>query len=248
MFRATIALVGTALYILILGPVTILITKMFKTYHFLYTVGRGGARWALFLAGGTLDVYGREKIRADKNYIFMPNHESNVDPIASFLSIPQDVKAIGKKEFFHTPILGTGCKLVRFVPVDRNDHNSAVESIEQVIRQLMEGDSFLIYPEGTRTKTGTMGDFRKGGFIAAIRSNVPIVPMSINGCYEMMRKGEFKIRPGHITVIIHDPIEVSGYSLEDRDALIRRVRAQIASGIEHSHPPDGSLESNQTQE
>lgn len=231
MIRATIALLGVALYILFFAPLTIVITKIFKTHHFLYNVGRWGARWVLFLAGGTLTVHGREKIRNDRNYIFMPNHESNVDPIASFLAIPHDVKVIGKKEFFKVPFLSTACKMERFIPVDRKDHESAVQSIEQAIRQLKTGDSFLIYPEGTRTKTGRMGEFRKGGFIAAIRSQVPIVPVTLNGCYQMMRKGEFTLRPGHITVIMHDPIDVSGYTLEERDALIEKVRAVIASGL-----------------
>jgi 1-acyl-sn-glycerol-3-phosphate acyltransferase len=232
MIRATIALLGTALYILLAGPPTILITRLFGTHHFLYSVARWGARWALFLAGGELTVVGREKIRLDRNYIFMPNHESNIDPIGVFLSISHDVRVIGKKEFFKVPLLSTACRLERFVAVDRRNHDSAVQSIEQAIRQLREGDSFLIYPEGTRTKTGTMGEFRKGGFIAAIRSKVPIVPMSLSGCYEMMRKGEFKIRPGRVKVIIHDPIDVSHYTLEDRDSLMERVRQVISSGID----------------
>lgn len=234
MIRATIVLLGTALYILVAGPPTILITKLFKTHHFLYNVGRAGARWALFLSGGRLTILGREKVVPGRNYIFMPNHESNVDPIASFLSIPRDVKVIGKKEFFRTPLLSTACRLERFIPVDRGNHESAVQSIEQAIRQLREGDSFLIYPEGTRTRTGEMGEFRKGGFIAAIRSEVPIIPMTINGCYAMMRKGEFKIRPGNIIVTLHDPIDVSQYTLENRDALIERVRSIIASERETS--------------
>jgi 1-acyl-sn-glycerol-3-phosphate acyltransferase len=232
MIRATITLLGVALYILLAGPLTILVTKIFKTHHFLYNVGRAGARLALFLAGGKLTVYGREKIRERQNYIFMPNHQSNVDPVGAFIAIPRDVKAIAKKEFFKTPLLATACRLERFIPVDRKNHASAVESIEQAIRQLQAGDSFLIYPEGTRTKTGEMGDFRKGAFVAAIRSKVPVVPVTLDGCYEMMRKGEFKIRPGHVKVTFHDPIDVTAYSLEDRDELIERVRAAIVSGLE----------------
>lgn len=231
MIRATIAVLGVGLYILLVGPLAILVTWVFKTHHFLYNVGRTGARLALFLAGGTLTIYGRGKIPNDQNYIFMPNHQSNVDPVAVFLAIPRDVKAIAKKEFFRTPLLGLACRVERFIPVDRKNHASAVESIEQAIRQLQAGDSFLIYPEGTRTKTGMMGEFRKGGFIAAIRSGVPVVPMTLDGCYEMMRKGEFKIRPGHIKLTFHDPIDVSGYSLDDRDELMERVRAAIASGL-----------------
>jgi 1-acyl-sn-glycerol-3-phosphate acyltransferase len=235
MIRATIALLGVALYIVLAGPLTILITRVFKTHHFLYNVGRGGARLALFLAGGTLTVYGKEKIREGQNYIFMPNHQSNVDPVAAFLAIPRDVKAIAKKEFFRTPLLATACRLERFIPVDRKNHASAVESIEQAIRQLRAGDSFLIYPEGTRTKTGEMGEFRKGAFIAAIRSGVPVVPVTLEGCYEMMRKGEFKIRPGHVKVTFQDPIDVSSYALDERDDLIERVRSAIASGLDRKY-------------
>jgi len=234
MIRATIAVLGVAIYILLAGPLVILITRLCKTHHFLYNVARAGARWALFLAGGHLTILGREKIRPDQNYIFMPNHQSNVDPVAAFLSIPRDMKAIAKKEFFKVPLLGMACRMERFIPVDRRNHESAVQSVEQAVRQLRAGDSFLIYPEGTRTKTGMMGEFRKGAFIAAIRSKVPVVPVTLEGCYDMMRKGEFKIRPGRIKVVFHDPIDVSNYSLDDRDALIERVRSSIASGLEQN--------------
>ncbi len=240
MIRATITLLGVALYILIVGPFTLAITKLFKADHFLYSVGRGGARLGLFLAGGHLTILGREKIREGRNYIFMPNHTSNIDPMAIFLSIPRDVKAIAKKEFFKVPLLSSACRMERFVAVNRQDHDSAVQSIEQTIRQLQSGDSFLIYPEGTRTKTGGLGNFRKGGFIAAIRAKVPVVPMSVNGCYEMMRKGEFKIQPGRISVIFHDPIEVSDYTLDDRDRLMEKVRGAMVSGLDSI--PDEALE------
>lgn len=235
MIRATIVLLGIVLYVLLVGPITLLITRVFHTHHFLYNVARVGTRWALFLTGSKMKIRGREKIRLDRNYIYMPNHQGNADPVAAFISIPHDVKAIAKKEFFKTPILSAACRLERFIPVDRKNHESAVRSVEQSIRQLLAGDSFLIYPEGTRTKTGVMGGFRKGGFIAAIRANVPIVPVTIDGCYDIMKKGEFKIRPGRITVTFHEPIEVSDYTLEDRDRLLEEVRAAIISGLEFPH-------------
>lgn len=230
MLRALVAVIGVGLYILLTGPLTIVITWIFGTDHFLYNVGRGGARLALLLSGGSMKVIGQEKLRAHQNYIFMPNHESNVDPVAVFLSIPRDVKAIAKKEFFRVPLLNLACRLEKFISVDRQNHESAVQSVEQAVRQLQGGDSFLIYPEGTRTRTGRMGEFRKGGFIAAIRSQVPIVPMTVEGCYDMMRKGEFKIRPGNITVTFHDPIDVSHLTVEDRDVLIQQVRRAIVAG------------------
>jgi 1-acyl-sn-glycerol-3-phosphate acyltransferase len=239
MIRATVALVGVALYILVTGPFALLITWMFGTDHFLYNVGRGGAYLALFLSGGRMTVLGKEKLKPGRNYIFMPNHQSNVDPVAVFLAIPYDVKAIAKKEFFRVPLLSTACRMEHFIPVDRANHGSAVQSVEQAIRQLCSGDSFLIYPEGTRTRTGVLGGFRKGGFIAAIRSKVPIVPMTVDGCYDMMRKGEFKIRPGNITVTFHDPIDVSDLGLDDRDDLIRRVMSDISSALKSEPQPNG---------
>lgn len=232
MIRATIVLMGVAFYLLLLGPITILITSIFHTHHFLYSIGRAGARWALFLTGSKLTIRGLEKLHMDRNYIFMPNHQGNADPVAAFISIPHEVKAIAKKEFFKTPILSTACRLERFIPVDRKNHESAVQSVEQAIRQLRAGDSFLIYPEGTRTKTGVMGKFRKGGFVAAIRSKVSVVPVTIDGCYDIMKKGQFKIRPGQITVTFHDPIDVSSYTLEERDRLLGKVRTAIVSGLQ----------------
>ncbi len=234
MIRSVIVVLAVGIYILICAPIAIGITWLFGTHHFLYNVGRTGARLALFLAGGRLTVVGKEKLQGHHNYVFMPNHTSNIDPIVAFLSIPHDVKAIAKKEFFRIPLLSTACRMERFIAVDRKHHESAVRSIETAIQQLMAGDSFLIYPEGTRSKTGQLGEFRKGGFIAAIRSGVPIVPITLNGCHEIMPKGSARIRPGRITAIIHDPVEADEYPLDQRDDLIEKVRAIIISGLDPS--------------
>ncbi|MDD5541860.1 MAG: lysophospholipid acyltransferase family protein [Acidobacteriia bacterium] len=243
MFRALVTLIGVGLYILLTGPFSLLITWIFGTDHFLYSVARVGARLALRLSGGTLSIEGQENLQPRQNYIFMPNHESNVDPVAVFLAIPHDVKAIAKKEFFRVPLLNMACRLEHFISVDRQNHESAVESVEQAVKQLEAGDSFLIYPEGTRTRTGALGAFRKGGFIAAIRSKVPIVPMTVEGCYEMMRKGEFKIVPGKITVTFHKPIDPSHLTLEDRDTLILKVRNAIVAGLKEDMASNGAVSS-----
>ena len=106
--------------------------------------------------------------------------------------------------------------------------------MKQVGRQLINKESFLIYPEGTRTRTGRMGPFKKGPFVLAIESKVPILPISVSGSYSIMPPHQFKITPGKITICFHPPISTMGMSLGDRESLTDRVWKTIASGLKKS--------------
>jgi 1-acyl-sn-glycerol-3-phosphate acyltransferase len=106
--------------------------------------------------------------------------------------------------------------------------------MKQTIRQLINKESFLIYPEGTRTRTGKMGPFKKGPFVLAIESEVPIIPISVSGSYHIMPPHQFKITPGTISISFHPPINTQGLSLGDRESLSNLVWKVIASGLAES--------------
>ena len=114
-----------------------------------------------------------------------------------------------------------------FIPVDRRHKEAALRSIDAGAASLRAGNSFLIFPEGTRSRTDELLPFKKGGFIMAIQAQAPIVPVAVQGGRAAMRKGSAIVRPVHVSVRIGEPIQTAGLTLDDRDALIARVRDRI---------------------
>ena len=125
------------------------------------------------------------------------------------------------------PILGKVMVAGGFVPVEREKKEASMASIDMAADSIRAGNSFLIFPEGTRSPTSALLPFKKGGFIMAIKAQAPIVPVAVSGGRESMRKGSWLVRPVLVDVRIGKPIETSGYTLDDRDQLIEIVRARI---------------------
>jgi 1-acyl-sn-glycerol-3-phosphate acyltransferase len=123
--------------------------------------------------------------------------------------------------------MGTVFDVGGFVPVDRQDRRQSFDSLEQGAASLRAGNSFLIFPEGTRSRSGDLLPFKKGGFIMAIQAQVPIVPVAVSGGRASMRKGSAIVRPVRVSIRIGQPIPTAGMTLEDRDRLIARVRADV---------------------
>ncbi len=141
--------------------------------------------------------------------IFAANHVSYVDPLAFVPRIPRRVSVALKKELYRIPILGYGMLLAKFVSVDRESREGAVDSLKTSVRYLKEGLSFAVYPEGTRSPDGRLRPFKKGAFVLAIQAGVPIVPVSISGAQKLMRKGEWAIRPGEVLIRFGSPVDAA---------------------------------------
>ena len=159
--------------------------------------------------------------KLEKRCLFLANHQSYCDPPALFVSIPRNVRLILKKELRKLPLLGLIMEMGGFVFIDRKDRVQSVSGMKQAVRQLQQGHSFLIYPEGTRTRTGELGPFKKGPFIMAIESGTPIVPISVKGSYEIMPPNRFSVKPGTVVVTFHPPIATNGLLLADRESTHR---------------------------
>jgi 1-acyl-sn-glycerol-3-phosphate acyltransferase len=162
----------------------------------------------------------------------MPNHISFLDGPLAFMLIPQPVRVILKKEVFRLPVVGPGMRFVEFVPVDRKGARGGRASIERAARLMKDkGFSFLIFPEGTRSRDGQLQRFRRGGFFLALESGAPIVPISIKGTYDMMPKGSFFIKRSYLRVTFHPAVPVEDYQAENLSKLIDRVRLIIQTGL-----------------
>jgi 1-acyl-sn-glycerol-3-phosphate acyltransferase len=224
--RSFITYLALIAYIAVVGPVGLLIAFVFRWKAGLYALGHGGVWLALTLAGIRYKVIGREHIPR-KAVVFCSNHESNVDPAVLFQTLHRRLHILYKAELHKFPIMGTVFDVGGFVAVDRLDREKAIESISLGARSLRSGNSFLIFPEGTRSRSGQLLPFKKGGFIMAIEAQVPVVPVAVSGGRAAMRKGSAVVRPVMVTVRIGQPIPTAGLTLADRDDLIQRVRDEV---------------------
>lgn len=193
-------------------------------------------KWAMSLAPGILgiriSVSGRDRIDRKAPHIFMSNHLSFLDGPLLFLLIPQSVRVILKKEVFRIPVVGPGMRFVGFVPVDRKRARGGKKSIDQAASLMRErGYSYLIFPEGTRSRDGRTQAFRRGGFFLALESGAAIAPITIRGTYELMPRGSMFARRGKIDVLFHPPVPTAGYDQNTMQALVDKIRDTIVSGL-----------------
>lgn len=232
MIRAIALLTFWSVSILVVGPPLVLYAALTGNVNPLYYGACSLGRLGVLFVGVKIKTVGLEHLQPGRNYIFMSNHISNLDPPILIPIIPGRCSVLVKKELFRVPILGTGMRLSELVPVDRGDRDAAIESVQAAINVLHKGMHMVIYPEGTRSGDGRVLPFKKGPFHLAMDSGVPVVPVTILGTYESWPKTRFALRPGTATVVFHPP--VSPREFADRDELINAVRDTIASAL----PPE----------
>jgi 1-acyl-sn-glycerol-3-phosphate acyltransferase len=228
MIRTAIVAVFLTLEALILGPILLLYTAISGNPDLLFKLGVGGVYFISRVVGLQLKVEGREKVPAGA-CLFLANHTSFVDAAPIIFAIHRRVCILAKKSLFSIPITGWAFRMAGFVPVDRTNSEAAVASVKLAAERIKQGNSFLAYPEGTRSMDGRLLPFKKGVFAMAIQAGVPIVPMALAGAQKIAPKKSLRIRPGLVVVRFGDPIDASKYSMRERDALAKRVRAAIAA-------------------
>jgi len=196
-------------------------------------------RIAGLLSGVRVRIKGVEKLAPGQTYVFLSNHQGNFDGPVLLHAIPRDIRALVKKEMMQIPVLSLVMKQVRFVPIDRKDPEGARAALERGSRLLQSGLSFIAFPEGTRSRTGSLGPFKKGVFVMALRAGAPIAPITILGSRDVQPPGAFGIRPGVIDLVFHEPLATAGLGIEGRDALIEQTYSAIASAMPSGHASGG---------
>jgi len=231
MIRASIVYLFVGIFVLIMTPMAIAWALMVRDTRCFYRLGRFCIRTAGWMSRIRVRIHGQDKILPGRTYVFLSNHQGNCDAPILFHAIPRDLRALVKKEMMNLPMLSIVLRQAKFVPIDRSDPNRARASIDLGARLLREGYSFLAFPEGTRSRDGRLGAFKKGAFIMAMKARVPIIPITIANSSAIQPPGKYAIRPGVVDVIVHDPIETADYRLEDRDDVLELTRAAILSGL-----------------
>jgi 1-acyl-sn-glycerol-3-phosphate acyltransferase len=196
---------------------------------FMYRVFMWGAFMGVRLAGVRAQAVGLEKLDPARNYIFMSNHVSNIDPPLMLPLIPKRTSVMVKQELFTIPLLGKAMRMGSLVPVNRGNRDAGIAAVRDARAVVRQGINMTIYVEGGRSFDGKLLPFKKGPFYLAEECKVPVVPVTISGTYDAMPKRRFSIKPGKVSVIFHDPIEPKDFGT--RESLMEKVRSAIDSGL-----------------
>jgi 1-acyl-sn-glycerol-3-phosphate acyltransferase len=233
--RTVAAYVAITLYILVAGPLGMLVTLTTRDVRFLYWLGLQGVRLGFALTGIRYVAEGVEHIDLRRAAVYAMNHTSNLEPPVIFLllrgTFPR-FQILYKAVLRRTPIMGRIFDLAGFVPIERRDRLQSDRAIGQAVRQLREGNNFVVFPEGTRSRTGELLPFKKGAFIMAIQAEAPIVPVAIVGADDAMGRGRMVIRPATLQVKLGAPIPTAGLSVSDRDGLMSTTRERMLALLE----------------
>jgi 1-acyl-sn-glycerol-3-phosphate acyltransferase len=204
-------------------------TFLTRDIGLLYRMSMWGAKTGVKLAGVKVETVGLEKLNSSRTYIFMSNHASNLDPPLLLPLIPRRTSVMAKKELFHYPILGETMRMGALVPVDRGNREAGIAAVNAAAEVVRQGINMTIYVEGKRSFDGKLLPLKKGPFYLAMECGVPVVPVTIVGSHALMPKARFRISPGTVDVIFHDPIEPSEFG--SRESLMERVRRTINDAL-----------------
>jgi 1-acyl-sn-glycerol-3-phosphate acyltransferase len=195
-------------------------------------VFRGWARSLLLAAGIKPEISGLENIEPEKSYILIANHQSHMDIPVLTCVLPVPLRIIAKKELFKIPFLGWGMKGVGMLSIDRSNRKKSIDTLkeaEEIIKTHVL--SILAFPEGTRSDDGKIHPFKKGPFILAINTGLPLLPVSVSGTRKITPKGKISINPGRVKVMIHPPISTDDLTLGDRHKLVEDFQKTIEKGF-----------------
>ena len=217
---------------LVLGILTLLTYPFDRKGRIGHHCARLWGMSALLANGVKVKVEGLEQIEGKGPFVFMSNHQGSYDIFALLGHLPFQFKWLVKKELFSIPFFGWTMAAAGYISIDRHGTRETVEAMNQAAQRIREGMSVVIFPEGSRSPDGSIQPFKKGGFTLAMKSKVPIIPISVAGSREIMAKDRLTASSGEIRIKIGNPIETEPYSLKDRPALMERVSETISRNFD----------------
>jgi len=196
------------------------------------------ARLIVRAAGIDLRAEGTETIDRNQRYIIIANHYSYFDIPCIFAAIPQPIRFMAKISLFKIPIFGWAIGRAGFIPIDRKNRRTAVKSFELAVQRIRKGNTVVVFPEEGRSRERAMRPFQRGGFLLALRSGLPILPVAIVGTYDVFSAHAKRVTPGPVTVKVGTPISTEGLTVREKDRLLTESREQILAML--NLPPAAS--------
>ena len=220
------------LYTIFWGVVACVLAFVDRSGEGVIWVARHWISWILATCRIEVACDGLDRIDPTQPYVFMSNHQSVIDTAAIVSTLPVSWRFVAKRELVWIPFFGWALGLGRHVIIDRGDHDNAIRSLKRAAERIRGGTNVIIFPEGTRSESGVLGEFKSGGFHLAIEAGVPIVPITVSGSNRITPKGSLRIESGRVRILYGEPIPTAGLALEARAQLKDRVRRAIVAGFD----------------
>jgi 1-acyl-sn-glycerol-3-phosphate acyltransferase len=228
MLRTLWVIFVAVLACLVFGAAVMAVATFSSTSRLIDALIRMWARTIVNAAGIRLGGDGIERIERDQRYILIANHYSYFDIPCILAAIPQPIRFMAKISLFKIPIFGWALGRAGFIPIDRKNRRTAVKSFDLAAERIRRGNTIVVFPEEGRTRTREMRPFQRGAFLLAMKSELPILPLAIDGTYDVLRVASKRIVPGPVTIRVGTPIATAGASIRDKGRLADAARAQIA--------------------
>lgn len=193
--------------------------------------GRLWARLNSHITPMRMTLEGCENVDHEQSYVVVANHQSQYDIFAIYGWLPVDFRWVMKAELRRVPVLGYYCHIAGHVFINRSNHTSALESINSAKKKISGGTSILFFPEGTRSLTGEVTEFKKGAFVFALKNGLPILPVTISGTRNILPPRTMDLFPGNARITIHKPVDISSYTEDTVEQLAEHVRNTIREGL-----------------
>jgi 1-acyl-sn-glycerol-3-phosphate acyltransferase len=187
-------------------------------------------------AGIELKTENLEAIDPKQRYILVSNHYSYFDIPCILAAIPQPIRFMAKVSLFQVPLFGIAIRRAGFIPIDRKNRRTAVKSLELAGERIRKGNTIVIFPEEGRTRERTMKPFQRGAFLLALRSELQVLPIAVDGTYDVFRVGARKVTPGIVSIKAGRPIATAGRSVREKEQVATEAREQIAEMLGMPEP------------
>ncbi|MEE9912751.1 MAG: 1-acyl-sn-glycerol-3-phosphate acyltransferase [Deltaproteobacteria bacterium] len=216
---------------LFFGSLTVVMIVITNPKITSFVCGTIWARLNGYLTPMRVKVTGRNHIDEKQSYVIVANHQSQYDIFVVYGWMGIDFKWVMKQELRKVPGIGIGCEKCGHIFIDRSNHEKAIASLTAAKDKIVNGTSVIFFPEGTRSKDGTLGTFKKGAFKMAIDLSLPILPITIKGTKDILPVNSADLFPGTVQMTIHKPIDTTGYTDANIDELTGLTRRVIESGL-----------------
>jgi 1-acyl-sn-glycerol-3-phosphate acyltransferase len=208
-----------------MGAIAVGLHRITGNDRLTWNFAKARARTLERMLGVRVTVTGGENVATGGPFVYTPNHQSHLDVLALLGHLPGPTRFVAKQSLWRHAVVGAVLDSLGMVPIDRD---SSAEAVAALNRVRAEGQSFVVFPEGTRSRDGRLNEFKKGAFVLAIRLGLPVVPVVCRGTRRLMPRGSrLNVIPGDVELVIERPIPTDGLRFEDRDTLATQVREVI---------------------